>query len=141
MFRTLPVQAKGWVSAMNHEANISRADFLRKFPAIFLQELKPFWEEQIGPTTTRSGVTHECLQKESQSGALIPRVDISRCLAWGQMECQLCYLACPLREQAIQIHDQKPVIIASSCDGCGFCQQACQTVNDLIAIQIVRKNI
>lgn len=70
----------------------------------------------------------------------VARVDITRCLAWSGANCQLCYLSCPLREQAIQIHDQKPVIIASSCNGCALCQQACQTVNDLIAIEMVRKN-
>ena len=113
------------------EKMTSRREFLRTFPYQLLEGV-------------RSAIQSLHSLEEPEKGENPPQVaqiHIARCLAWQGMNCQLCYLACPLREQAIQIHDQKPVIIASSCDGCGFCQQACQTVNDLIAIQIVRKNI
>jgi ferredoxin-type protein NapG len=95
---------------------MNRRDFLKSLPRQLVEGLRAVTEKEVA------------------------RVEITRCLAWSGANCQLCYLACPLREQAIQIHDQKPVIIASICDGCALCQQACQTVNDLIAIEIVRKN-
>lgn len=107
----------------------SRREFLKTFPYQLLENIR---------STIQS--FHS---EEAESGEKLPQVaqiQIARCLAWQGMDCQLCYLACPLREQAIQIHDQKPIITASNCDGCGLCQQACRTVNDLIAIELIRKS-
>lgn len=109
---------------MNYDEHISRADFLRKFPIIFFQKLNPFWQE--GTVSSPSG-----------RGASIPRVDINRCLAWGQMECQLCYLACPHRDRAIEMREHKPVIIAAGCDGCTMCVEACKTINNTPALEMV----
>ena len=68
----------------------------------------------------------------------VARINVERCLAWGNSLCQACYLACPLRDTAIDIVDQKPIINISKCDGCGFCVSACSTVNDQNAIELVR---
>lgn len=108
---------------MNHETYISRADFLKKFPVIFLRKLNPFWEGQTASTPS--------------PGASIAQVDISRCLAWGHMECQLCYLACPHRDRAIEMREHKPVIIAAGCDGCAMCVDACKTINNTPALEMV----
>ncbi|OGX07588.1 MAG: hypothetical protein A2Z88_08295 [Omnitrophica WOR_2 bacterium GWA2_47_8] len=108
---------------MNTEANISRADFLKKIPFMLFRKIKPHWEESAAP--------------QQSMGALIARVDISRCLAWGQMECQLCYLACPLRDKAIEMREHKPFIIAAGCDGCGMCVDACKTINNTPALDRV----
>lgn len=64
-------------------------------------------------------------------------VDVSRCLAWGAGDCQLCYLRCPRRDEAITFHDSQPTIVAQACDGCGVCVEACRAVNDPPAIDIV----
>ncbi len=64
-------------------------------------------------------------------------LDISRCLAWGTGGCQICYLRCPLRDEAMVLEGDKPTVVASTCDGCGICVAACRAVNDLGAIQIV----
>ena len=64
-------------------------------------------------------------------------LDVARCLAWGAVECQLCYLRCPLRDRAITLDGGRPTIVASVCDGCGICVDVCRTVNDLGAIQVV----
>ena len=64
-------------------------------------------------------------------------LDVSRCLAWGEGRCQLCYLRCPSRDRAMVLEAGRPVIVTSACDGCGVCVDACRTVNDLGAIQIV----
>lgn len=64
-------------------------------------------------------------------------IDISKCLAWGSGSCRICYLRCPLRDQAIVLEGDKPAVVASACDGCGVCTEVCRAVNDLGAIQIV----
>jgi ferredoxin-type protein NapG len=107
---------------------MNRRDFLKSLPRQLVEGLRA--------VTLENTLTESARSAEQQ----VAHVDITRCLAWSGANCQLCYLACPRRETAIQMQDQKPVIIASSCDGCALCQQACQTVNDLIAIEIVRKN-
>lgn len=109
---------------MNHEANISRADFFRKFPVMVFKRMGRLWEDEI------------ISEEKSRNGARIPRVDINRCLAWGPMECQLCYLACPHRDKAIAMQEHKPVIIAAGCDGCAMCVDACKTINNTPALEM-----
>jgi Pyruvate/2-oxoacid:ferredoxin oxidoreductase delta subunit len=70
-------------------------------------------------------------------GRGVATIDIARCLAWEASECQLCYLRCPLRDEAIVLDGGKPTIVAQACDGCGVCVEACRAVNDLGAIHIV----
>ena len=64
-------------------------------------------------------------------------LDISRCLAWSGTDCQVCYLKCPKRDQAMTLDGGRPTIVSSVCDGCGVCVEICRTVNDLGAIQLV----
>ena len=64
-------------------------------------------------------------------------LDVSRCLAWGEGHCQLCYLRCPLRDHAMVLEAGRPVVVTSACDGCGVCVDVCRTVNDLGATQMV----
>lgn len=65
------------------------------------------------------------------------RIDVNRCLAWNDTDCQMCYLQCPRRNQAIVLEAGRPVIASAACDGCGMCVDACRSVNDLGAIQMV----
>lgn len=76
------------------------------------------------------------IQQSAWQKTKIALINIERCLAWGGADCQFCYLVCPLKEKAIQIHNEKPVIIASGCDGCGVCQKACETITDMVAVSI-----
>ncbi len=64
-------------------------------------------------------------------------IDLARCLAWGGSACQTCYLRCPLRDEAIVLDDNRPLVMVSACDGCGVCVDACRAVNDLGAMQLV----
>lgn len=64
-------------------------------------------------------------------------IDIARCAAWGVGTCQSCYLQCPLRDEAMVLCEGKPIVVASACDGCGVCVEACRTVNDLGAVWLV----
>jgi|GEM_PF-1454500 len=59
-----------------------------------------------------------------------------QCLAWQGLDCQQCYLFCHLRDQAIRIEDRVPVVISSSCDGCGQCIVACESVNNTPALHM-----
>lgn len=105
---------------------ISRRGFLKNFPRVLLNHIQPFAERGFFKERSNEG-----------SGRYLVRLDLTRCLAWGGVSCQLCYLACPLRDSAVEMHDQKPVIVESCCDGCGMCVTACQTVNDLPALKVV----
>ena len=70
-------------------------------------------------------------------GRRLAVIDVAQCLAWGGSPCQACYLRCPLRDEAIALDDGRPLMMASACDGCGACVEACCAVNDLGAIRIV----
>ena len=72
--------------------------------------------------------------------AKIAEIDTDCCMAWDGGSCQFCYLACPLRDRAITIEDQKPIINSSICDGCAKCLTACKTVNTNLAIKMVAMN-
>ena len=81
---------------------------------------------------------------DRMSGETIPEgagrlavLDPSRCVAWGGGMCQACYLRCPRRDEAMVLDDGRPLIVASACDGCGVCVEACRTVNDVGAIRLV----
>ncbi|MEP9412373.1 MAG: 4Fe-4S dicluster domain-containing protein [Candidatus Brocadia sp.] len=69
----------------------------------------------------------------------IARINKSRCLAWGGQDCQLCYIKCPLRDDAICWEDGKPIIHEEKCVGCGVCEYACYTINNTCAIKVVPK--
>lgn len=108
---------------------ISRRDFIKNLPGHLLQNVQTLTNQWIAPFTD-----HE---KKEEEGPRIAFVDIERCLAWGGTSCQFCYLVCPLRDQAIKIEEQKPVVVPSRCTGCAMCVVACRTVNDLPAIKII----
>lgn len=77
------------------------------------------------------------LQGSSERLAVI---DIARCTAWGVGTCQSCYLQCPLRDEAMILCEGKPLVVASACDGCGLCVEACRTANDLEAVWLVTRD-
>lgn len=105
-----------------NEKITSRREFFKLFP----QSLINGFRDLTGDT-------------ESPGGPKVARLEISRCLAWSGSDCQLCYIACPLRDQAIHLMDQKPVINPAKCDGCGKCEEACSTINTSSAITLVIK--
>ena len=106
------------------EDTFSRRDFLKKVPAYFAGNIQTVADGYI-----------KLLGEEK--GVKVAALDIEKCLAWEGVSCQHCYLACPLREKAIHLEDQKPVILSSFCNGCAECVVACQTVNDLPALKMI----
>ena len=119
----------------NSAVNIYRREFLKSLPLHFAENLRRLVEARlITPIQTQfiapdmAGIVN--------SVRAHAEVDVSLCLAWAGGQCQACYLACPLREEAIKVEDQKPIVFSSVCDGCGMCLTACGTVTDQVAIRI-----
>jgi ferredoxin len=77
--------------------------------------------------------------REAQKQALVARINPRDCLAWSGGDCVMCYVKCPLSDEAIFLDDLKPVVREEKCTGCGICEGACHLVNDRTAIQVVLK--
>lgn len=101
------------------EAACDRRAFLKSFPRYFARRALEAWKGFQG------------------TAARVAQVDVTTCVAWTGLSCQLCYLACPRRGRAIFMEDQKPVVVAQECDGCALCEAACKTVNLPPAIRMV----
>jgi len=107
-----------------------RREFLRSLPHRLLERCGALAREGIWAFSSNADAA-------AISRDLVAQVEVSRCHAWSGLICQQCYLACPKRDRAIEMRDQKPVIMDSVCDGCAMCITACQTVNNLPAIRMV----
>ena len=114
-----------------HSTAIDRRTFLRWMPRQVFAGVKSLMSDEA------SSEIAEFPSKISTRSRAIAVIDIPQCLAWGASPCQACYLRCPLRDEAIVLDDGRPLIMASVCDGCGVCVEACRTVNDVGAIHIV----
>lgn len=113
---------------MGEDKCLSRKEFLSAWPLHALGAAQSWLDGRVA--SLERGATE-------LTGKQVAVLDITRCLAWGNFSCQLCYLACPRREQAIELVDTRPLLKASGCDGCALCVPACGTVNDLSAIKMV----
>lgn len=65
-------------------------------------------------------------------------VDTKNCIAFWGIQCDACYRACPLLDEAIKLEYEKnertgkhaflkPVVDSDVCTGCGLCERACVT--------------
>ena len=72
-------------------------------------------------------------------------VDQNSCIAFWGIQCDACYRACPLLDEAIRLeYDRnprtgkhaflKPVVDMNACTGCGLCEKACVTEKPAIFI-------
>lgn len=120
---------------MDHLKEISRRDFLRGIPKYLADSVRSFTNEYFKPAD--AGAETGDVSVINDNSPRIARLNRDDCLAWEGSGCQFCYLACPLRDRAVTIEDQRPRIHASLCDGCAKCVAACQTVNDSPAIKMV----
>jgi len=73
-------------------------------------------------------------------------VDVNSCIAFWGLQCDACYRACPLLDEAIKLQYNRndrtgkhaflePVINADVCTGCGLCEKACVTQKPAIFVQ------
>lgn len=110
---------------------ITRRTFLKSAPRRLLSGVAALMDDVAAVTWPAAGGP-ECPARRQ-----VAVVDASRCLAWSGTDCRMCYLTCPKRDEAIALDEGRPLIMASVCDGCGVCVEACGSVNDLDAIQLV----
>jgi ferredoxin-type protein NapG len=72
-------------------------------------------------------------------------VDTKNCIAFWGIQCDACYRACPLLDQAIRLeYDKnertgkhaflKPIVDSDYCTGCGLCEHACVTKKPAIIV-------
>ena len=72
-------------------------------------------------------------------------VDTKNCIAFWGIQCDACYRACPLMDEAIKLEYEKnsrtgkhaflkPVVDSDVCTGCGLCERACVTETPAIII-------
>ena len=72
-------------------------------------------------------------------------VDQNSCIAFWGIQCDACYRACPLMDDAIKLEYGrnertgkhaflKPVVNMNSCTGCGLCEKACVTEKPAIFV-------
>ncbi len=123
---------------MDSAKEISRQEFLKFIPKYVIQNVRSLIQ---GRFNLAHDVEAEALEDNftDNKAAKVAHLDEERCLAWEGGSCQFCYLACPLRDKAITLDDQRPTVNISFCDGCSQCVTACQTVNDRPAIKMVYK--
>jgi len=73
-------------------------------------------------------------------------VDVNSCIAFWGLQCDACYRACPLLDDAIKLEYNRnsrtgkhaflePVINPDTCTGCGLCEKACVTEKPAIFVQ------
>ena len=127
--------------SVNKEAGVvSRRDFLKNFSGHFIENIRIItksWTD-IAAREKSDGYPDNSVHAQKEPGVAFLNIEL--CLAWGEASCQLCYLACPLRDKALEMREQKPVIIPSFCNGCAMCAVACKTINTSSAIEIVSAN-
>ena len=84
----------------------------------------------------------------SQMGTAV--IDTKNCIAFWGIQCDACYRACPLLDQAIYLEYEKnertgkhaflkPIVNSDFCTGCGLCERAC--VTDKAAIFVLPREI
>ena len=80
---------------------------------------------------------------KSQMGVAI--VDDKNCIAFWGIQCDACYRACPLMDEAISLKYEKnertgkhaflkPIVNSDICTGCGLCERACVTKEAAIIV-------
>lgn len=81
--------------------------------------------------------------RKSKMGVAI--VDIESCVAYWGIQCDACYRACPLLDEAIRLEYKQndrtnkhsyllPVVDSTKCTGCGLCERACITKKAAIMV-------
>lgn len=115
------------------DVDVHRREFLRLIPDLFRRKV----QNATGYFTSKNSAAIDESVGVHKASPQIARIDVDLCIAREGAMCQACYVACPLRDRAIRIEDQLPLIFDSVCDGCGKCVNACRTVNDHVAIQMV----
>lgn len=95
------------------------------------------------------GATESMDIRKARMGTAI--VDMEACVAYWGIQCDACYRACPLIDEAIKLEYKKndrthkhsyllPVVDSTKCTGCGLCERACITKKAAIMV-LPSKNV
>ncbi|RDU70115.1 ferredoxin-type protein NapG [Helicobacter cholecystus] len=87
--------------------------------------------------------TQEPSINEAKMGVAV--IDTTHCIAYGGIQCDACYRACPLIGKAIYLElrhskftnehsELLPMVNAEICTGCGMCERACVTQKPTIRV-------
>lgn len=121
---------------MKNTREVSRQEFLKFVPKYVIQNVRSLIQRRFNLSQDAGAEILEDHFTDNKASE-VAHLDEERCLAREGGSCQFCYLACPLRDKAITLDDQKPIVNILFCDGCAKCVAACQTVNDRPALRIV----
>lgn len=121
---------------MDNTKKINRKEFLSMIPLYAVKNMHSLLNKKFIPKNADDEKTQEH-NFSNKTAANVVLMEKDCCLAWAGGSCQYCYLSCHLRDTAIILYDQKPVINSSFCDGCAKCITACRTVNDRPALRII----
>ena len=99
--------------------------------------------EALDITKVTNPKTQELDIKMMKMGVAV--VDVHSCIAYWGLQCDACYRACPLLDEALKLqYDRnsrtgkhaflKPVVDVDVCTGCGLCEKACVTEKPAIFV-------
>jgi ferredoxin-type protein NapG len=116
----------------------------RKIPCYMCTDIPCVPVCPTGALDEKSVTTNGVLDiNKSEMGVAI--IDIKNCIAFWGIQCDACYRACPLLDEAIKlIYEQnertgkhaflKPIVDSDICTGCGLCERACVTKDPAIIV-------
>ncbi len=99
--------------------------------------------EALDITKVTNPKTGELDIRQMKMGVAV--VDVHSCIAYWGLQCDACYRACPLLDEAIKLkYDRnsrtgkhaflKPEVNTDICTGCGLCEKACVTEKPAIYV-------
>ena len=74
-----------------------------------------------------TGALSRGVEAERDCGVAVVASDA--CVAWNWMGCTLCHDECPVEGAITLDADNRPVVHADACDGCGACENACPSAS------------
>jgi ferredoxin-type protein NapG len=94
-------------------------------------------------SSVKNGVEELDINK-SRMGVAV--VDEESCIAYWGIQCDACYRACPLLDEAIKLEYRRndrtgkhsyllPIVQSDVCTGCGLCERACVTEKAAIFVR------
>lgn len=99
-------------------------------------------DRDLVSTTPKEQKSHLDIKKARMGVAV---VDQKHCIAYWGIQCDACYRACPLLDEAISLEYKRndrtgkhsyllPIVDGDVCTGCGLCERACVTEKAAITI-------
>jgi ferredoxin-type protein NapG len=116
----------------------------RKIPCYMCPDIPCVPVCPTGALDEKSVTTNNKLDiNKSKMGVAI--IDIKNCIAFWGIQCDACYRACPLLDEAIYLEYEKnkrtgkhaflkPIVNSDICTGCGLCERACVTKKPAIIV-------